>query len=246
MEEIGPDAPKRPRLDSFGGASSAHRMHQQHSESPLPLHGYQGQQALRPPSAYSQPLPPSPYDPVGEQRSLPEPPQHSYSHPPSGYNTPGRDPRQYQPDPSYSRQGSIPAPTRSPDEALQSTGLRPINTASANEGQHFQSLGHPDAIGPIAPPTGYVPHEGYPNGIPHGLPMSSHLDPSQRPPPPPPILPGTYTDSPVGSGPGGFGVGPYGGPPPDSPWGRNMQMGARKSARAQQVGAFSHHNLRPH
>ena len=245
MEELGPEASKRPRLDAFGGVPSAHRMHQQHSESPLPLHSYQGTQALRPPSAYSQPLPPSPYDPVGEQRNpsepvVPPPPsqqQHNYSLPHSGYNTPGRDvARPYQPDLSYSRQGSFSAPTRSPDEGQPSSALRPINTVSANEGQHYQPLPHPEAVGH---PGGYIPHEGYPNGQPHGLPMSSHLDPSQRPPPPAPSLTGAYSESPASNGPLPYGVSPYGGPPPDSPWGKGMPMGARKSTRAQQVRFIS-------
>ena len=229
MEDIGPEASKRPRLDSFGGAPPMHRMHQQHSESPLPLHTYQGQ-ALRPPSAYSQPLPPSPYDPTHDHRNLPEGPPHAYPSQHSGYNTPVQTSRPYQPDAVYSRQGSHSAPTRSPDEGQPITGLRPINTASGNDGQHYAQHPHPDPSNhPAGPPIAYGASEGYVNGNTHGLPMATPHDPSHRPPPVQQYA--GYSESPLGNAPGPYSAG-YGPAPQD--W-RSIQHGQRKNTRALQV-----------
>ncbi|MCJ1405752.1 hypothetical protein MMC11_008982 [Xylographa trunciseda] len=229
MEEIGPEASKRPRLDSFGGAAPMHRMHQQHTESPLPLHNYQTH-ALRPPSAYNQPLPPSPYDAAHDHRNVPELPPHGYPHPQSGYNTPVQNTRPFQPEPTYSRHGSVSAPTRSPDEGPPLTALRPLNTATANEGQHYPS--HPVSEAPNhlgGHPVAYGPPDGYVNGTAHGLPMSTPHDPSQRPP-----LPGqytNYTESPVGPVGPPYSAGLYG---TNQDWLR-QQQGPRKNTRALQA-----------
>ena len=208
-----------------------HRVHQQHTESPLPLHNYQTH-ALRPPSAYNQPLPPSPYDAAHDHRNPPELPPHAYPPPQSGYNTPVQNTRPFQPESSYSRHGSVSAPTRSPDEGPPLTALRPLNTASANEGQHYPPhpvSGAPSHLG--GHPIAYVPPDGYMNGTAHGVPMSTPHDPSQRPP-----LPGqyaTYAESPIGPGGGPpYSAGPYG---PSQEWMR-QQQGPRKNTRALQVG----------
>ncbi|MCJ1413767.1 hypothetical protein MMC32_000091 [Xylographa parallela] len=229
MEEIGPEASKRPRLDSFGGAAPMHRVHQQHTESPLPLHNYQTH-ALRPPSAYNQPLPPSPYDAAHDHRNLPELPPHGYPHPQSGYNTPVQNTRPFQPESTYSRHGSVSAPTRSPDEGLPVTALRPLNTASANEGQHYPP--HPGSEAPShlgGHPIAYGPPDGYMNGTTHALPMSMPHDPSQRPP-----LAGqyaNYSESSVGPGGPPYSAGIYG---PSQEWMR-QQQGPRKNTRALQA-----------
>lgn len=227
-----------------------HRLHQQHPESPLPLHSYPSQSALRPPSAYSQPIPPSPYEPGGhERRNLPEPPpppppqqapqqppqhapQHAYPPPHSGYSTPIRDSRPYQTEATYSRHGSGSAPRRSPDEGAPPSVLRPLNTASANEGQHYPPHPHPEPLGHAAgPPAGYAVHEGTQNGVAHGLPMHTLHDPGHRPSGHPGHM-GNYVESPVGAGQPPYSAGPYGG---HSDW-RTMQQAQRKNTRAQQVG----------
>ena len=210
-----------------------HRSHQQHPESPLPLHTYQGQ-PLRPPSAYSQPLPPSPYESAAhEHRNLPEPPPHPYTHPHSGYSTPIRDSRPYQPEPAYSRHGSVSAPRRSPEEGGPLTALRPLNTASANEGQHYSHHSHPESTGhPSGLSASYGPHEVYSNGTAHGLPMSTAHDPAHRPPPLGHLA--GYSESPVGTGPSPYSAGPYGAPPD---WAMRAQV-QRKNTRAQQVYTF--------
>ncbi|MCJ1383288.1 hypothetical protein MMC17_006401 [Xylographa soralifera] len=229
MEEIGPEASKRPRLDSFGGAAPMQGVHQQHTESPLPLHNYQTH-ALRPPSAYNQPLPPSPYDAAHDHRNLPEHLPQGYPHPQSGYTTPVQNTRPFQPESTYSRHGSVSAPTHSPDDGPPLTALRPLNTASANKGQHYPS--HPVSEAPShlgGHPIAYGPPEGYMNGTAHGLPMSTPHDPSQRPP-----LPGqfaSYAESPVGPGGPPYSAGIYG---PSQEWMR-QQQGPRKNTRALQA-----------
>ncbi|MCJ1295581.1 hypothetical protein MMC34_007144 [Xylographa carneopallida] len=230
MEEIGPEASKRPRLDSFGGAAPMHRVHQQHTESPLPLHNYQTH-ALRPPSAYNQPLPPSPYDAAHDHRNLPDLPPHGYPHPQSGYSTPVQNTRPFQPESTYSRHGSVSAPTRSPDEGPPLTALRPLNTASANEGQHYPPHPVSEAPGHLGgQPITYGPPDGYMNGTAHGLPMSTPHDPSQRP-----SLPGqfaSYTESPIGPGGQPFSAGLYA---QGQEWMRQQQQGPRKNTRALQA-----------
>ncbi|MCJ1281742.1 hypothetical protein MMC26_001065 [Xylographa opegraphella] len=230
MEEIGPEASKRPRLDSFGGAAPMHRVHQQHTESPLPLHSYQTH-ALRPPSAYNQPLPPSPYDAAHDHRNLPDIPPHGYPHPQSGYDTPVQNARPFQPESTYSKHGSVSAPTRSPDEGPPVTALRPLNTASANDGQHYPP--HPVSEAPShlgGQPITYAPPDGYMNGGPaHGLPMSTPHDPSQRPPLAGPFA--NYPEPPIGQGGPLYSAGVYG---PSQDWMR-QQQGPRKNTRALQA-----------
>lgn len=201
-------------------------MHPQHTESPLPLHSYQGH-VLPPPSAHNQPLPPSPYDASHDHRNLPEPPQqHVYPHPHSGYTTPVPISRPFHPESTYSRHGSFSAPTRSPDDIAPHAALRPLNTASANEGHHYSQLSNTEAPTHSA---AYAHPDGYSNGT-HGLPMSTSHDPLQRPPPP--VQYGSYSESPVGPGAPPYSAGPYG-PPHD--WMNRQQQGPRKNTRALQV-----------
>ena len=170
MEGPGLELNKRPRLESYSGPPQPHRMQQQLPDAQL--HNYSNN-ALPPPNTYHTPVPPSPYDgSASDHRSLPEPSQHGYGQSHSGYNTPSRDLRGYAPEASYSRHGSVSAPTRSPDEIQHLTQLRPLNTASANEAHHYAQQHHPDS----APPTAYVAHEGHANGNAHGLPMPGYND----------------------------------------------------------------------
>ncbi|MCJ1355148.1 MAG: hypothetical protein MMC33_005139 [Icmadophila ericetorum] len=158
MEELGPEMVKRPRLESYGGASSSRMQHIQQQVPEASSHAYSGP-ALHPPPAYHHPLPPSPYhDSANEHRSLPEPSPHNYAPGHSGYTTPIRDTRCYPPEPTYSRHGSASAPTRSPDDVQQLAQLRPLNTAIANEVHHYQQPSHPEVL---RPPTGYMNHESH-------------------------------------------------------------------------------------
>ena len=171
MEELGPETVKRPRLDSYGGASSARMQHLQQQVPEAPAHAYSGP-ALHPPPAYIHPPPPSPYhDSANDHRSLPEPSQHNFPPNHSGYTTPIRDTRCYQPEPTYSRHGSASAPTRSPDDVQQLAQLRPLNTAIANEVHHFQQHSHPEAL---RPPTGYLNHDGHSDLAAQGHSMQNH------------------------------------------------------------------------
>ena len=251
MEESGPEAIKRQRLDTFTANQSSHRiLHQQHPESPLvPLHNnYQGPNVLRPPSGYHQPIPKSPYDAAhdGPPMTDNQPPS-GYPHPHSGYNTPNRDIRTTMPEPGSAvpRHGSLPVPTRSPDEAqAQHMGnVQPLNQALDQERQHYQQ---PHGSEPIDPSSagGYAVHEGPTNGVymgptPHGLPMPHHHhDPNHAPPHP---MAG-YGEGPAGHpqqqvlpyNPGPFSAGAGG-----APWNMRGQLPPpqqqRKNTRATQV-----------
>ena len=226
MEGTGPEAVKRPRLDSYSGPVSAHRIQQQASEASS--HSYPGH-ALPPPSAYNQHLPLSPYhDPTGEHRSLPEPPHHgSYPQSHSGYTTPIRDLRSFPPESTYSRNGSASAPTRSPDDIQQLAQLRPLNTASANEGYHYPQHPHPETT---RTPSGYITHDGLPNGTLHSLAMTTHNEPMSAPPFPGP--PGSIPNTPMGNGTSMHGGGGQFNPPQINTW---MPRPARKHTRATQV-----------
>ena len=226
MEGTGPEAVKRPRLDSYSGPVSAHRTQQQAPEALS--HSYSGH-ALPPPSAYNQHLPLSPYhDPVCEHRSLPEPPHHvSYTQSHSGYTTPIRDLRSFPPEPTYSRNGSASAPTRSPDDIHQLAQLRPLNTASANEGYHYAQHPHPETT---RAPSGYITHDGLPNGTLHSLAMTAHTEPVPAPPFSGPS--GSIPNTPMGNGTAMHGGGGQFNPSQIGPW---MQRPAKKHTRATQV-----------
>ena len=262
MEDSGPEAIKRQRLDSFGGNSSSHRIHhQQHPESPLiPLHNsYQGSnaQVLRPPSGYHQPLPRSPYDPPHpphDIQGLPEnQPQGGYAHPHSGFATPNRDPRAILPEtgPGVVRPSSLPAPTRSPDE-IQSMGpARPPNSGLEHEGQHYQPPQNPEQVDP-ASAGGFSVHEGssggmFMSGSAHGLPMAApHHDHAQGPPPTP--IAG-YGEPPIGQPQHGlpYNLGPFSAPPSTQPWNVRGPLAPpiRKNTRAQQVSKLNGSKMAP-
>lgn len=218
MEGIGPEG-KRPRLDSYGGPALSHRMQQQSSDTPL--HNYSSH-ALPPPNAYTQPPPPSPYHDVAntEHRSLPEPAQHGYTHVTSGYTTPVRDARSFPQDANYSRHGSVSAPTRSPDDIQQLAQLRPLNTASANEGHHYPP--HPQ-LEHGASQAGYATYDMQTNGnVVHTLPMAGQNDPGH----------GHAHYSPVNTPSFAQGQGPFSAPPNNT---ATWLLPKKKNSRAQQV-----------
>ncbi|KAA6413467.1 MAG: hypothetical protein FRX48_03213 [Lasallia pustulata] len=218
MEGIGPEG-KRPRLDSYGGPALSHRMQQQPSETPL--HNYSSH-ALPPPNAYTQPPPPSPYHDVAntDHRSLPEPAQHGYTHITSGFNTPVRDARSYPPDTSYSRHGSVSAPTRSPDDIQQLAQLRPLNTASANEGHHYPQ--HPQ-LEHGGSQAGYATYDMQTNGnVVHSLPMAGQNDSGH----------GHSHYSPVNTPSFAQGQGPFSAPPNNN---ATWLLPKKKNSRAQQA-----------
>lgn len=220
MEGIGPEG-KRPRLDSYGGPTLSHRMQQQSSDTPL--HGYSSH-ALPPPNAYTQPPPPSPYHDVVniDHRSLPEPAQHGYTHVNSGYNTPVRDARSYPPDASYSRHGSVSAPTRSPDDIQQLAQLRPLNSASANEGHHYSQ--HPQ-LEQGGSQAGYASYDMQTNGnVVHSLPMAGQNDSGHGHPNYSPVNTPSFTQ----------GQGPFSAPPNNN---ATWLLPKKKNSRAQQVRA---------
>lgn len=220
MEGMGPEG-KRPRLDSYGGPTISHRMQQQSSDTPL--HGYSSH-ALPPPNAYTQPPPPSPYHDVVniDHRSLPEPAQHGYTHVNSGYNTPVRDARSYPPDASYSRHGSVSAPTRSPDDIQQLAQLRPLNSASANEGHHYSQ--HPQ-LEQGGSQVGYASYDMQTNGnVVHSLPMAGQNDSGHGHPNYSPVNTPSFTQ----------GQGPFSAPPNNN---ATWLLPKKKNSRAQQVRA---------
>ena len=230
MEDTGPEAIKRPkRLESL--PIDSHRMHQQRSEPPLPLplHNHPGGQALRPPSAYSQPPPPSPYDaPPDSQAPHEHPPSGSYGAHYPGYTAPRRDhrPPGLEAQSSLSRHGH-PTPTRSPDEMQHGTAPRPLVTKFESEPQHYP-ISQPHEH--VDPGSAYVRHES--NGMYHAMPLNSPLRDHSQVPPAQGTVP-VYGEAHRQYSP--HSAGPFSGTPGGAPWVNRQLPPPRKNTRAQQV-----------
>ena len=243
MEDSGSEAIKRQRLESFSIKPNSHRMNQQHPSPPLPppLHSHPGGQALPPPSAYRQslppsPYPPSPYDAPSESRALPEhPPPAGYGSNYSSYGAPHREhrPPGLESQSSFSRHTGQPTPTRSPDEMQHGTAPRPLVTKFDPEQQHYPASHPRDSIdsGPV-----YTPHESQANGLYHqGVPMASPIhDHGQGAAPQ--ATASSYAEQPIQHRQHSpFSAGPFSGAPGATPWANRQLPPPRKNTRAQQV-----------
>jgi hypothetical protein len=189
MEDVNDADPRRERQNSYAHPqpSPAHRMSA--AETGVALHN----NYPPPPPNMQGPWipPPSPYDGGGgEQRPHPgenQPPPQQQQHYPA--QPPSRDQPSYGPDPSYSRQGSISAPTRSPADAPHAH-YPPVNgNGNGPEGQYYQPHGLPEYRGQPQPMRySYSPPENAPNGThpPPGMQITTHdMMPGQQPGPPP-------------------------------------------------------------
>ena len=167
MEDLQDVDEKRPRLNSYGPpqTNNVHRMppadnpvlHNYQPPPPGPAHAY-GHQSWAPP--------PSPYESSDQRTPLAE---SSHHQPNSSHPYPPREHSSYGPDVSYSRTGSISAPSRSPGEAQHPPHMPQLN-GSINEGQYHPQQPPPD----YRTRPAYGPMEGAPNGShpPHGLHIS--------------------------------------------------------------------------
>lgn len=250
MEDPGPEAAKRPRLEHYGDSQPVQRINEQQPEPPLllPMHNYPGSHALRPPSAYSRPLPPSPYNPGHDPRVLHEhpapPPQGGYEAHRPGYTTPGRD---RPPPPDTNPLHGIPGTSAQSPERPLGAALRPTSTAFEAAAQHY---GHPPGHEGVEPPPSY-PAPEHLNGMYHALPVhQGHVDPAHAPPPPPHPPPShppshphshppasAYGEPHIQHGPPYSAGGPFSAPPAAVPWINNRQYAPppKKATRAQQV-----------
>ena len=233
MEETGPEAAKRRRLDSYDTPSSSYLQRSGGNAKPaseIPPHAFTNP-TLPPPPAYQRP-PLSPYsvDSPAEHRSFPDTQHRSYTHAQpshSGYSTPLRDPRMLPNEPPYSRNHSVSGVMRSPVDSQPPSQLRPLNTAAANDASHHIPQFHSDST---RTSSSYTPYEVHSNGTAqHGLPMSNPHEPLVGN-----VQPNAYINSP-GTGPQTF-SGPFGPASVEIPTYRNSGMQPRKSARATQVG----------
>ena len=144
MDDVNDSGVKREGLGGYG--PPAHSGHRMPPADGSVSHGY------GPPSAGPWHPAPSPYD-GGEPRPGHEMPTHT-PYPPPHYPVPGRDqppPPLYAHDPSYSRSGSISAPTRSPADT-QHAHFQAVNGA-VNDGRFYQ--------GPPQPGSDYRHHHSY-------------------------------------------------------------------------------------
>ena len=239
MEDSGPEASKRQRLDSMN-VLRVHSQHSLHSGSPPndALHSYPvPQQPLAPPNAYTDPIPPSPYQTGPEPRHLSEHPVpgNAYlSH--SGYSTPVREAHPPLPEraPSYSRNGHA-ATAAEVNHAVGSAQFDAVTAAAAAGAHVYPPTSARDADPSIAP---YGSHDPAPNGMYHGLSMSSHHDTQS----PPPAATTQYAEMPAHRpfghpAPGGppYSAGTYSAP---APWANPQAVGVRKPSRALQVLPF--------
>lgn len=203
------DGDRRPRSGSYGSHNNASRLpsadsslHNYHSYTPS---GSTTLPGPPPPSTYQQPShvpstynsqhsgwnpPPSPYV-HPDQRGPPESAPHSGQHNSAAYGTNQRPYPSHPVEPSYSRQGSTSAPSRSPIETPRQSHHAHVN---GHEGPHSNHSMPPVPSEPGAR-HGYVPHETQGSGNqPHGLPSFSGTSevmshPATAPPGPPPYVP---------------------------------------------------------